>query len=104
MAAPYNPPKKGEDFVVYIGLQDASNPTNFLINPVISNGDFRVSKDGGALTNLTTLPSVEPSGYQLVKVSLSATEMTADSVVILGIDTSGPKLWADLIISIPTTQ
>lgn len=103
MAAPYNPPVKGEDFVIYVTLQDATDPTSFKSNPTIASGDFKVSKDGGALTNLTTLPSVEPASSVLVKISLSATEMTADSVVVVGIDQTATKEWADFSLSIPTT-
>lgn len=103
MAAPYNPPVKGEDFVVYVALSSASNPTNFQSNPTIASGDFKVSKDGGALANLTTLPSVEPASSVLVKITLSATEMNADNVVVVGIDQTATKEWADFILSIPTT-
>ena len=104
MAAPYNPPVKGEDFVLYVALGDAANPTNFKSSATIASGDWKVSKDGGALTNLTTLPSVEPSGSVMVKITLSATEMTADNVTIVGIDQTATKEWADFVLSIPTTQ
>jgi hypothetical protein len=103
MAAPYNPPVRGEDFVIYVALGSATTSASFQSNPTIASGDFKVSKDGGALTNLTTLPVVEPSGSVLVKIALSATEMTADSVVIVGIDQTATKEWADFILSIPTT-
>lgn len=72
-------------------------------NPTIAAGDFKVSKDGGALANLTTLPSVEPAGSVLVTISLSATEMNADKVSVVWIDQTSPKEWADGMISIPTT-
>jgi hypothetical protein len=104
MAAPYNPPKKGEDFVLYVALQDAADPKAFKSSPTIASGDFKVSKDGGALANLTTLPAVTPSGSVLVKIELSATEMTADSVAVVGIDQTSPKEWADFVLTIPTTQ
>lgn len=104
MAAPYNPPVKNEDFIFYIALEDYVNPGNFDVNPTIAAGDFQVSKDGGAFANLTTLPAVEPASSRMVKVTLSATEMNADNVVIQGVDQTSPKEWADIIISIPTTQ
>lgn len=104
MAAPYNPPVRGEDLVIYIALQSASNPMNFQSSPTIASGDFKVSKDGGALTNLTTLPSVEPAASVMVKVTLSATEMTADNVTIVGIDQTATKEWSDFVLNIPTTQ
>lgn len=103
MAAPYNPPVKAEDFVIYVALQDAADPKSFKTNPTIAAGDFKVSKDGGALANLTTLPVVTPAGSTLLKIALSATEMTADNVVVVGIDQTATKEWADFILSIPTT-
>lgn len=104
MAAPYNPPVKGEDFICYIALRKASDSSSFQSSPTIASGDFKVSKDGGALTNLTTLPSVEPTGSVLVKITLSATEMNADNVVVVGIDQTATKEWSDFVLSIPTTQ
>jgi hypothetical protein len=103
MAAPYNPPVKGEDFITYVALVDAASPLSFKANPTIASGDWKVSKDGGALANLTTLPSVEPAGSIWVKVTLSATEMNADNVAIQGIDQTATKEWADFALSIPTT-
>jgi len=104
MAAPYNPPVKNEDFIVYVALVDANDSKSFKSSPTLAAGDFKVSKDGGALTNLATIPAVEPSGSVLVKITLSATEMNADSVVVVGIDQTAIKEWADFILSIPTTS
>lgn len=103
MAAPYNPPVKGEDFIFYTALTDAASPLSFKANPTIASGDWKVSKDGGALANLTTLPSVEPAGSIWVKVTISATEMNADNVAIQGIDQTAAKEWADFALNIPTT-
>lgn len=103
MAAPYNPPVKGEDFICYITLADMSAPGALRVNPTIASGDFKVSKDGGTLTNLATLPSVEPSGSVMVKLTLSATEMTADNVTIVGVDQTATKEWADFSLNIVTT-
>lgn len=104
MAAPYNPPVRGEDFIIYVSLESMSSPGSFQGNPTIAAGDFQISKDGGAFANLTTLPAVTPAASKAVKITLSATEMTADNVVIQGIDQTSPKEWADIVISIPTTQ
>lgn len=104
MAAPYNPPKRGEDFIIRIGLADMGVPGSYKSSPTIAAGDFKVDKDGGGLTNLNTLPTVDPTGTVCVKITLSATEMTADVVTLVCIDQTSPKEWADLIMSIPTTQ
>jgi hypothetical protein len=103
MAAPYNPPVKNEDFAVRISLVNMSASGSFKANPTIAAGDFKVDKDGAGLTDLTTLPVVEPAASVLVKVALSATEMNADVVTIVGIDQTSPKEWADFVLSIPTT-
>lgn len=103
MAAPYNPPKSGEDFQIRIALQDFSAPGSFRANPTIAAGDFKVDIDGGGLTNLTTLPSVSPAAGVAVLISLSAAEMTGGVITVVGIDQTSPKEWADFFLSIPTT-
>ena len=104
MAAPYNPPKKNEDFKIRIALEDYNNPGNFKSNPTIAAGDFKVDKDAGGLTNLTTLPTVSPASSVCVLIELSSTEMNADVVTVVCIDQTSPKEWADFVFSIPTTQ
>jgi hypothetical protein len=103
MAAPYNPPVKNEDFIIRIALEDMESPGSFRSNPTIAAGDFKVDQDGGGLTNLSTLPSVDPAASVLVKLTLSSTEMNADVVTVVAIDQSTPKEWADFVISIPTS-
>lgn len=104
MAAPYNPPVKNEEFKIRIALEDYANPGNFKSSATIAAGDFKVDKDGGGLANLTTTPSVSPAASTLVLVELTATEMNADVVTIVGVDQTSPKEWADIVISIPTTS
>lgn len=104
MAAPYNPPKKNEDFIVRIALKDVSDPRSFKSNPTIAAGDFKVTTDAGGLGNLTTLPSVSPSSTVCVLLTLSATEMNGDVITVVGIDQTNPKEWCDFFLSIPTTQ
>jgi hypothetical protein len=104
MAAPYNPPVKNEDFVIYIALQDLANAGRFKADPTIASGDFKVKKGSGSPANLSTLPAVDAAGEIAVKVSLSATEMNDDNVVIIGRDQSEPPEWADFVLSIPTTS
>lgn len=103
MAAPYNPPVKNEDFVIRIALTDMLTAGSFKSSPTIAAGDFKVDKDGGGFNNLTTLPSVDPAAGVLVKITLSATEMNADVVTIVGIDQTATKEWADFALSIPTS-
>lgn len=104
MAAPYNPPKKNEDFLIRISLEDYANPGNLKSNPTIAAGDFKVAVDATALANLGTLPSVSPASTVLVLITLSSGEMNGDVITLVCIDQTSPKEWADLVISIPTTQ
>lgn len=103
MAAPYNPPKKNEDFKIRIVLEDYANPGNLKSDPTLAAGDFKVDKDGGGLNNLATLPTVSPASSVFVLLELSATEMNADVVSIVAVDQTAPKEWSDSAISIPTT-
>ena len=98
-----NPPKKNQAFVAYITLQDAGDSTSFKSSPTIASGDFKISKDGGAFANLTTLPTVTPAATVSVKLDLSATEMNADQVLIVWIDQTSPKEWIDGSLAINTT-
>ena len=103
MAAPYNPPVKNQDAVFFIALEDFANPGNFKANPTIAAGDFKVSKDGAALANLTTLPSVSPAGSVMVMISISSTEKNCDNLSLVCIDQTVPKEWADFFFNISTT-
>jgi len=71
----------------------------FKVTPTIVSGDFKISKDGGAFANLATLPSVSPAASSSIKFNLSATEMTADKVVIQGLDVAGSE-WDDISVFI----
>ena len=103
MAAPYNPPVKNEDFLIRIALESFIAPGELQANPTIAAGDFKVDKDGGGLNNLATLPSVSPAASRLVLITLSATEMNADVVTVIGVDQTSPKEWCDFVVSIPTS-
>jgi hypothetical protein len=103
VAAPYNPPKKNEDFLLRIALEDYANPGNFKSSPTLASGDFKVAVDATALANLATLPTVSPASTVLVLITLSASEMNGDVITLVCIDQTSPKEWADLVMSIPTT-
>jgi len=98
-----NPPKKNQAFVLGITLLDATDNLSFKSSATIASGDFKISKDGGAFSNLTNLPAVTPASSVGVELQLTATEMNADRVLIIGIDQTSPKEWADFSIAISTT-
>jgi len=86
-------PQRGVAYTFTIGLFDVANPGRLKTTPTLAAGDFTLSQDGGALANLATLPSETPAGSGLVRVSLSAQEMTADQV---SVKWSDPDLqWSD---------
>ena len=100
--ASYVTPKKGAAFILYVGLEDQANAGLFKASPTLAAGDFKVSIDGGALTNLTDLPTVTPSGGRVVKITLTATEMNGDNITVVASDASGAE-WYDLVVNIQTT-
>lgn len=100
-------PLQGVAYEFYVSLADALDPDTFKANPTIAAGDFTISKDGGAYTNLTTIPVVDPAGSVTVRINLNATEMTAEKVNILGIDAVGNEwqnILAALDVPIGTTE
>ena len=94
--------KSGAAFICYTSLTSQANTKVFQVNPTIAAGDFQVSIDGGAFTDLTTLPVVTPSGSSTVKISLSAAEMTGDNIVVRAVDQAGSE-WCDQLIPLPTS-
>lgn len=98
----YFPAKKNTAFVTYVSLPDLANAGLMKSNPTLASGDFKVSIDGGALSNLATLPSVTPASSKMVKISLSSSEMNGDNITVVCSDASGAE-WGDLVFNIPTT-
>jgi hypothetical protein len=75
-------PQYGVAYSFRVTLLDTLNPGRIKKTPTIAAGDFKISKDNGVLTNLVTLPVEVPTGSGCVTVSLNATEMTADKVLV----------------------
>lgn len=87
-------PVKGVAYEFPVGL-DSALGIGFQVNPTIAAGDFTISKDFGTFANLATLPVVTPAGSTSVKVVLSASEMTADKILILAKDATGNE-WEEM--------
>ena len=92
-------PVSGVEYSFTIQLVDSANPADFLASPTIAAGDFQVSTDGGALANLTNLPTNSPAGSILVNVTLTASEMAGAKISVVGIDAAGAA-WEDIAINI----
>lgn len=99
MAEPVN----GVAYTVPAFGLDSVLSASFQVNPTIAAGDFTISKDFGTFANLATLPVVSPSGSSSVKIVLSAAEMTADKIRVLGVDAAGGE-WNDIeiILDVPS--
>lgn len=95
------PPTINATYSFYISLVSQSDTDTFQSNPTLAAGDIKVSIDGGALNNVTTLPVVTPAASKLVKVELSAAEMNGSQIMVLFSDASGSE-WQDLMIMIST--
>jgi len=95
----YVTPKRATEFIFSIVLYDSDGDP--VTDPTISAGDFLVSTDFGATSNLDTLPAVTPSGSTQVKVTVSAAEMTGDNVLVMAEDPDGT--WEPVSIAIQTT-
>lgn len=100
--ASYVTPLRATEFITYVGLSSQADTKIFQANPTLAAGDVKVSIDGGALNNLNTLPTVTPAAGKLVKVTLSAAEMTGDNLQVIFSDAAGAE-WCDLVINIQTT-
>jgi len=100
--ATYVTPKRATTFIFYIGLVSQADTKTFQSNATLAAGDVKVSTDGSALQNLNTLPSVDPASSKLVKITVSASEMTGDNIQIIFSDAAGAE-WCDCIINIQTT-
>ena len=92
---------RGIPFEFYTTLHAAGSAA-FQANPTLAAGDVKISKDGAAEANIGTLPTVSPAAGKQVKVSLSATEMTATVVMVRFEDVAGAE-WDEEAFWLHTT-
>jgi len=83
-------PERNVPYIFDVALID-SLTGDFKIDPTIVSGDFKVAKESGSFVNLATLPVISPIGTSNLKVSLSATEMDADRLVVEALDVVGEE-------------
>lgn len=93
-------PEKGVAYDYFMALEDFGTG-QFIVDPTIAAGDFRVKKDAGNFANMDLDPIVEPVGSVNIRVRLSQTEMTADKIMVIGIDAAGQQ-WRDVSTFIDT--
>lgn len=91
----------GEAFTLH-GWQLVDRTTGqYKVTPTLATGDFKIEKDGGTAANLTTLPSVAPTGGSSIDISFSATELQCKQATLLMKDVAGAE-WNDDCIHIFT--
>jgi len=93
-------PEKGVAYDYFMALEDFGTG-QFLVDPTIAPGDFRIKKDTGGFANMELDPVVEPVGSVNIRIKLSANEMTADKIMVIGIDVLGQQ-WRDVSTFIDT--
>ena len=95
-------PKKNAAYSFYAALTSQANTNVFQSNATLAAGDVKVSVDGAAFNNATTLPVVTPASSKAILVSLTSTEMNGDNIQVLFSDAAGAE-WCDALYNIQTT-
>lgn len=98
-------PMFGVAYTFNINLLDRANVGDFKLTPTIVAGDFQISKDNAALTNIATLPTEVPAGSGIVMVTLTPSEMSCTKLSIRAIDIAGNE-WTNghWFIDIPSVN
>lgn len=95
-----SPPVRGSAYTFYVSLVSQADTDIFQKTVTLAAGDVKVSKDGGAENNITSLP-VEIGTSGILAVTLSSTEMTADVVTVRFSDAADDE-WQDGFVEIRT--
>lgn len=95
-------PKYGVAYTFDIELSSQGTAATFQSSPTLAAGDVKITKNGGALADLATLPVVTPAAGTTVKVDLSATEMQAERIAVLFVDAAGAE-WHPVTARLHTT-
>lgn len=95
-------PVKNVAYTFYVALIDSASRPAFKANPTLAAGDVKVSIDGGAFANITTLPDAEPDAGRAIRVQMSQSEMNGNDIIVQFVDAAGAE-WDDLIAHIQTT-
>ena len=89
----------GQGGTVQIMLFDSNG--DFIDNPTIAAGDFKVLDPNGTESNLDNDPS-GTAGHPWVDVQISAAESKQFTVLVHGSDAAGDQ-WENVGVSIPVT-
>lgn len=95
-------PRKALAYTFDVAVVDSNNRPQFRSSATIAEGDWKIFKDDSAAADLGTLPAVTPASSKNIKVVLSATEMDASRIRVIGSDQTNPPEWDDVFIEIVT--
>lgn len=98
--SPAIPYTKNVAYTFYTVLVSQADTDIFQNNPTLAVGDVKVSINGGALNNITILPTAIAAG-KILSVPLSAAEMNGDVIVVQFSDILGNE-WQDSLITLRT--
>ena len=70
---------------------------------IFDAGDFKISKDGGALANTTNLPTQITANQPLYEITLTATEMQASEIYVTGRDVATGS-YQPVVITVTTRE
>jgi hypothetical protein len=97
---PNSPFLKNNAFIFYFTLISQIDTDVFQANPTLAAGDVRISIDGGALVNITALPTAIGAG-KVLSVPLTAAEMNGNEIMVLFSDVAANE-WQDAMMVIST--
>lgn len=89
--------KYGVGFSLSTILLEAGS-RNAKSNPTLASGDVKISKDGAAFANISTLPTVTPTGGVRVEIEISATEAQCHELMIRFVDQTATAEWEEQTI------
>ena len=93
----------GQTYTLEFSLEDQGNAGLWKANPTIAAGDFQISVNGGAFSNVDNIPTVTPAAGRRVALVISAAETTAAGagglLYIQGVDAAGDE-WYDVGFSV----
>ena len=81
-------------------LVDSASRPNYKSSATLAAGDVKVIKDGGGPANITALPN-EIGTTGVYRFSLTASEMNATTIAVVGVDVAGSE-WDPLTIVLHT--
>lgn len=78
----------------YFELYEADG-VDLATGATLATGDVKVSKDGGALANVASLPTAAPASSGVWRWTPSSTELQCEQLHLVVVDQTATKVWLD---------